>query len=141
MAFQTIDSITDDRGRLLSLVGDEDLREAIRYWSTDLGLTVDTVCSGARAAKLLRKVEYQALVTDRVIPPWPGLDSLPKLKRQYPDLRVIVLLRRGPVGVASLLRLVGADEVIEGPMRVSTLVSALRLEPKNERGSCPAAGR
>jgi DNA-binding response OmpR family regulator len=129
MGIQMIEAINSVRHKLLVLVGDEDLREAIRYWSTDVGLSVDAVGSGSHATRQLRKYEYRAFVTDRVIPPWPGLHSLPKLKRVFPHLRIIVLLRRGPIGTSSLLRLAGADEVIEGPMRRATLMSALLLEP------------
>jgi DNA-binding response OmpR family regulator len=119
-------SRTDDAlRRLLVLCADEELGEAAAYWGRALGFTVDTSSSGARAARLLRASRYWALLTDRCIPPWPGLGSIPRLKRRHPDIRIVVLLERGPIGVASVLRLVGADVVIEPPLRQTALLAAL----------------
>jgi DNA-binding response OmpR family regulator len=115
----------DTPGRLLVLCADEEVGESAAYWGRALGFTVDTSSSGAQAARLLRTSCYWAILTDRCIPPWPGLGSIPKLKRRYPDIRIVVLLERGPIGIASVLRLAGADVVIEPPWRQAALLAAL----------------
>jgi DNA-binding NarL/FixJ family response regulator len=90
---------------------------------------VDAASDGKQAANLLRKSAYRALVTDRFIPPWPGLDSIPKLKRRYPSVRIVVLLKSGPIGTAAVLRLAGADAVVEPPVRQASLMTALLPRP------------
>lgn len=125
MCFQTVDRGSDDLGKILVLFTDDDLRAAARYWTRALGFTVDAARDGAHAAKLLRASRYRALVTDRFIPPWPGLDSIPKLKRRYPHVRIVVLLERGPLDAAALLRVAGADVVVEPPLRRAALVAAI----------------
>jgi DNA-binding response OmpR family regulator len=125
MCFQMISRLGNEPYKLLALFADDDLRQAVSYWSTALGFTVDSARGGTEAARLLRNFDYRALVTDRFIPPWPGLDSIPKLKRRYPLVRIVVLLESGPVGIASLLRMAGADVVVEPPLRRAALVAAI----------------
>jgi DNA-binding response OmpR family regulator len=120
-----IDRMEQGSQRILMLIADDDLREIASYWSEALGWTVDVASHGGHATKMLRNVGYRALVTDRFIPPWPGLDSIPKLKRRYPRVRIVVLLNRGPIGTAAVLRLAGADAVIEPPVRQAALMDAV----------------
>ena len=103
---------TDGPKKIIVLVANHDLRDAASYWSEALGFAVDGARNGPQAAKLLQEGAYQALVTDRFVPPWPGLESIPKLKRRYPSMRLIVLLKRGPIGIGAMLRVAGADAVI-----------------------------
>jgi DNA-binding NtrC family response regulator len=110
--------------RALVLCADDDLRSSVRYWLEDLGLGVDITSKGAQAAALLRESNYAALVTDRFLPPWPGLGGIPRLKRRHPNIRIVVILTHGPVGAASLLRIAGADAVIELPICRTNLESA-----------------
>lgn len=74
---------------------------------------------------MLRKEKYNAFLTDRLLPPWPGLDTLPLLKRKHPNLRVIVVLQSAPAGMAAVLRLAGIDAVIEPPLRRAEVCSAV----------------
>ena len=129
MCSQMIDRIACGPQKIIMLLADDDLREATSYWSEALGWSVELARDGKHAARLLRMSEYRALVTDRFIPPWPGLDSIPKLKRRYPNVRIVVLLTRGPIGTAAVLRLAGADAVIEPPVRQAALMTALLPDP------------
>jgi DNA-binding response OmpR family regulator len=125
MCFQITSRLGNEPHKLLALFANDDLRQAVSYCSRALGFTVDTARSGNDAARLLRGSDYRVLVTDRFIPPWPGLDSIPRLKRRYPHVRIVVLLESGPVGIASLLRLAGADVVVEPPLRRAALLAAI----------------
>ena len=128
MCVQMIDA--DGPQKIIVLVANTDLREAASYWSEALGFAVDAARNGAHAAKLLQEGAYQALVTDRFVPPWPGLESIPKLKRRYPSMRLVVLLKRGPIGIGSMLRVAGADAAIEPPVRQADLMTALLPTPR-----------
>ena len=113
MCVQIINRLADGPKKIIVLVANQDLRDTASYWSEALGFAVDAARNGTHAAKLLQEGPYQALVTDRFVPPWPGLESIPKLKRRYPGMRLIILLKRGPIGTASMLRVAGADAVID----------------------------
>ena len=73
----------------------------------------------------MQRHDYRALVMDRFVPPWPGLGGIPRVKRRYPDVRIVVLLKPGPVGAASLLRIAGADAVVDPPLRQAALLGAI----------------
>jgi DNA-binding NarL/FixJ family response regulator len=91
-----------------------------------LPITIDSAQDGMHAAKLVRASTYWALLTDRLIPPWPGLSNIPKLKRRFPHLQVVVFLQHDSSEAAPLLRIAGADVVIEPPLRRAALVAATR---------------
>jgi DNA-binding response OmpR family regulator len=129
MCVQIINRLANGPQRIIILVANNDLRNTASYWSETLGFAVDTARNGAHAAKLLQEGAYKALVTDRFVPPWPGLESIPKLKRRYPSVRLVVLLKRGPIGIGSMLRVAGADAVIEPPVRQAALMTALLPTP------------
>ena len=130
MCVQIINRLADGAKKVIVLVANHDLRDAASYWIEDLGFAVDAAKNGAHAANLLQEGAYQALVTDRFVPPWPGLESIPKLKRRYPSMRLIVLLKRGPIGIGAMLRVAGADAVIEPPVRQAALMTALLPTPR-----------
>jgi DNA-binding NtrC family response regulator len=111
--------------RAMMLCVNADVGRAIEHWLREGGAEVDTPKDGKKAARMLRQDRYHAFVTDRFLPPWPGLDALPILKRKHPDLRIIVVLQNAPVGMASVLRLAGADAVIEPPLRRADVFAAL----------------
>ena len=132
MCVQIINRLADGPKKIIVLVANQDLRDAASYWSEALGFAVDAARTGTHAAELLQEGPYQALVTDRFVPPWPGLESIPKLKRRYPGMRLIILLKRGPIGTASMLRVAGADAVIELPIRQADLMTALLPAPRGK---------
>jgi DNA-binding response OmpR family regulator len=129
MCVQISNRLANGPQKIIVLVANHDLRDTASYWSEALGFAVDAARNGAHAAKLLQEGAYQALVTDRFVPPWPGLASIPRLKRLYPSTRLVVLLKRGPIGIGSMLRVAGADAVIEPPVRQAALMTALLPNP------------
>jgi DNA-binding response OmpR family regulator len=133
MCVPIINRLADDPKKLIVLVANHDLRESASYWSHDLGFAVEVARNGGHAAKLLQEGAYQAIITDRFVPPWPGLASIPRLKRLYPSTRLVVLLKRGPVGIGSMLRVAGADAVLEPPVRQAALMTALLPTPAGRR--------
>ena len=140
MCVQISNRLANGPQKIIVLVANHDLRDTASYWSEALGFAVDVARNGAHAAKLLQEGAYQALVTDRFVPPWPGLASIPRLKRLYPSTRLVVLLKRGPIGIGSMLRVAGADAVIEPPVRQAALMTAL-LPPPCPRFERPRCGR
>ena len=136
----THDEPNDPPVRALMLCVDTDVGRALAHWLRESGAEVDAPEDGKRAARMLRQQRYTVFVTDRFLPPWPGLDTLPLLKRKNPDLRVIVVLRSAPVGMAAVLRLAGIDAVIEPPLRRADICSAVtqpdaRSMPDAQRGT------
>ncbi len=119
--------LIDPPRRAMMLCVDADVGRAIEHWLRESGAEVDAPEDGKKATRMLRRDKYHAFVTDRFLPPWPGLESLPTLKRKHPDLRIVVVLQNSPLGMASVLRLAGADAVIELPLRRADVFAAVAL--------------
>lgn len=116
------------------LCQDPRIRDLIAVWSSDAGLDVDVVTTGARAYECLVKHhhERQSLVMDRVLTPWPRLLSISRLKQKVPGLRVIVVQGEGTDAVA-VAAAAGADAGISRPLQRADLFRVLDIEEKSAR--------
>jgi hypothetical protein len=78
---------------------------------------------GYHAARLLQNGS-RWLVTDRVLPPWPGLDSLPTLRSERPHLR-IAFVESGNIHDGILARVTGANVLLQRPLTRQAVKDAL----------------
>lgn len=110
------------------LCKDSPVRDITASWLGRIGLDVDAVDSGPAAIKCLSDYPHdrQTLITDRVFPPWPGLPSIPSLKKQMPGLRVIVVQNDGADAVA-IAEAAGADGGLTRPLQRVELFRLLDL--------------
>lgn len=96
------------------------------HWLRSVGMEVEIAKSGRRAKTLLEGGGKHVLVTDRVLPPWPGLPRLTVLKRSSVDLRIVAIDKGDPdsryVALAA-----GADAVISPPLRRDEVMRAFRV--------------
>ena len=109
------------------LCSDPDIRDILRFWLSGSGIPVAVANDGAGANTLLAEKERGGLIVDRFLPPWPGLDTIKALKRRHPALRVVVI-GGGNSDNARLAREVGADVLLERPLRRAGILRALNLE-------------
>ena len=72
---------------------DEHYPTTLAHWLRSAGVRVEIVESGRQAKQLLHTGERWVLVTDRVLPPWPGLSRLASLKRSHKLLRIVAIDR------------------------------------------------
>lgn len=103
--------------KVVVLCAEERLRQLLAYWLGSMPLDVTMVANGRVAADVLARHGGEAvLVTDRTLPPWPGLPPLPMLKQQNPLLRIVVIGggAGGPVQAPGL-SLSGADVTMTRP--------------------------
>ena len=68
----------------------------------------------------------QWLVTDRVLPPWPGLDNFLSLRTTHPKLR-IAFIENGNLDDRILARVTGASVLLPRPLSRKTVRDALTL--------------
>jgi len=93
------------------------------YWLRKLGVSAAAASSGYQARELLQEATARLLITDRALPPWPGLDTLVALKQEFSALKVAVLDDGVPESRA-LARSAGADIILARPLRKSNLIEA-----------------
>ena len=114
-------------GDIVILCAADELRDAIAYWLSSRPAKTVIADDGYHAAKVLQN-GCQWLVTDRVLPPWPGLDNFPTLRSTHPQLR-IAFIENGNLDDRILARVTGADVLLRRPLSRKTVSDALALTP------------
>jgi len=94
---------------------------------------VEIAESGRQANQLLHSGDRWVLVTDRVLPPWPGLPRLASLKRSHQLLR-IVAIDQGDADSRYVALVAGADAVVSPPLRRSVAMRAICVAEGSDRG-------
>ncbi|MCC7016508.1 MAG: response regulator [Rhodospirillales bacterium] len=109
---------------VILLCADTETRDVLRFWLDGAGVPVAVADDGISARALLAEKERGGLIVDRFLPPWPGLDPIKALKRRHPALRVVVI-GGGDSDNARLAREIGADTLLERPLRRAGVMRAL----------------
>lgn len=118
-----------DGSTVVVLCADEATRDVIGYWFTSLPVRTFVTSDGHEANRLLADATSRLLVTDRVLPPWPGLKTFIHLREDNPNLRIAFVDDGSPNG-ALLARVTGAKVVLSKPLMRQAVIDALpRLEP------------
>ena len=112
-------------GDVVILCAEEEVRDAIAYWLSSQPAKTVVAEDGYHAAKILQN-GCRWLVTDRVLPPWPGLDNFLGLRSTYPQLR-IAFVENGNLDDRILARVTGASALLRRPLSRKTVSDALAL--------------
>jgi CheY-like chemotaxis protein len=111
------------------LCAEEAVRDVIAYWFSVLPVRTHVAADGYEANRLLKDLACRLLVTDRALPPWPGLDTFRQLRAANPQLH-IAYVDNGSADGAILARLTGATTVLAKPLTREAVIEALpRAEP------------
>jgi DNA-binding response OmpR family regulator len=116
-------SISERDGAIVVLCAEEVVRASIAYWSASFLAPTVVAEDGYHANRILKEEACLLLVTDRILPPWPGLDTFMQLRERHPRLRIVFVegARRDDVGLA---RLIGATDVLPRPLKRQSLIDA-----------------
>jgi len=95
----------------------------VAHWLTLNGMDVVVAGDGYQAARALKRGSAW-LITDRVLPPWPGLDPFLDLRTRYPNLS-IVFVEGANVHDTILARVTGANATLSRPLTRQAVVDAL----------------
>ena len=122
-----------NRGIRVLVAEDEQLAAlVIEDALTELGFTVLLASDGRAALDLAARDGFDVLVTDLSMPHLGGLDLIPRLRAQRPDLPVVVMTGYLPPGSTERLsrQASGPLAVLHKPFAMSQLVEALaRVAP------------
>jgi DNA-binding response OmpR family regulator len=112
-----------DAGAIVILCAQEHVRDVIAYWLSREPARVLVAEDGYQAAKAVDG-GCNWLVTDRVLPPWPGLDTFTTLRYRHPKLRIAYVENNDPQeGI--LARATGANVLLRQPLDRRTVSKAL----------------
>ena len=108
---------------VLILCADETAREALASGLRSSHGATDVAVTGDDASERLRSGAFRLLVTDRLLPPWPGLDAFVRLKQRLSGLR-IAFIDDGVPDTQALARAAGADVILPRPLRRASVLQA-----------------
>ena len=123
------DSATDKRRRTVLLVDDDAklLRGLERSFSEE-DYDLLTAVSAAEANVLLSKHHVDLVLSDNLMPGVLGTDFLANVRKQYPDIKLMILSGYIPEAAANrALDEIGVLRVLNKPARASVVASAIRL--------------
>jgi DNA-binding response OmpR family regulator len=106
------------------LCGEEEVRDVLAYWFASMPAHTIVADDGHHANKILRERHCRLLVTDRVLPPWPGLDTLRTLRSHNPRLRV-AYVDNGNIQDRILAGIIGATDYLTRPLTRKSAIEAL----------------
>lgn len=106
------------------LCAEESARDVIGYWLTTLPARVVVAADGSSANRHLYNRHCRLLVTDRALPPWPGLNTFLELRSHNPGLR-IAFIDNGSLDSWILARVTGATHLLPRPLSRKDLISVL----------------
>ena len=109
------------KSRLLVVDDDESLRWVTKVQMEQSGYTVDAAADGPQALALLQQNGADLVITDLMMPGMSGLDLLKEIRREYPDLAVIVVTAFGTVETAVEAMKAGAYDYITKPVNIDEL--------------------
>ena len=90
------------------------------------GYTVWEASDGKQAVNLFRENPTDLLITDLIMPDQEGVETITKLRREYPKLKTMAI--SGAVGGRYLrvAELLGADSILQKPFTPQVLLEAVR---------------
>ncbi len=85
------------------------------------GFSVTTVCSGEGAVEIVKKIDFDVIVLDVLMPEVSGIDALAQIKKEKPLIPVIMLTGEATVENAILGMKMGAFDFLMKPADTDSL--------------------
>lgn len=118
-----------DRPRLVKhvIVLDDDLqvREYLSEVIEEMGFRASGCGRAAEAISLLHSDQVDLLITDLVMPEQEGIETILRVKRLFPNLRILAISGFGGGNYLKMARALGADATLEKPIDAQALKSKI----------------
>ena len=118
--------------RILVAEDDATILEGIRSFLTEKNYLVDAVEDGAAALDAVRRRQPDLVILDLGLPKISGESVCQEIKKQFPDLPVIILTAKNQTSdIVSGFKL-GADDYISKPFELDELMARIGVRLKTE---------
>ncbi len=118
--------------RILIIDDEENIREVLSGILEDEGYDVSTAEDGLKGLEKIRGGNFELVILDVWLPGKGGLEVLQDIKKEYPELEVIIISGHGNIDMAVKALKLGAFDFLEKPLsleKITTLVrNALAIE-------------
>ncbi len=119
-------TVAADLTRLLIIDDEPSIRESLETLLTLEGFDVTLAIDGPSGLEALSRAEYDLLLLDLSLPGESGIDLLPRITAQHPQLPVIMITAFGTVGnVVDAIR-AGAENFVQKPWDNEKLLADIR---------------
>jgi CheY-like chemotaxis protein len=116
--------------RILVIDDNPDMRDAIRAILEGAGYAVDLASDGALGLVLQRARPADLVITDMFMPNQDGLETIARLRSEFPRAKVIAMSRGADVvkgqDYLSVVGAIGAHRLLAKPIDPVELVDAVR---------------
>jgi len=112
--------------KIVVIDDEEDIRQVVSIVLSDAGYEVATAPDGETGMAVCREFSPQIVLTDIRMPGMDGLQVLEALKKNHPDIQVIVLTAFGEMGLATRALELDASDYITKPVSDESLFIALK---------------
>jgi CheY-like chemotaxis protein len=112
-------------GRVLVVDDDDEMRTVLRRMLESDGYDVTEQSRATHVVEALRQMSFDLVILDKEMPGLTGLDLLPVLRREFPQLPVVFVTAFGGRQVASTALRLGATSYLEKPFRLAHLRDAI----------------
>ncbi|MBI5250359.1 MAG: sigma-54-dependent Fis family transcriptional regulator [Desulfomonile tiedjei] len=122
------------KGKLLILDDEEDmLRLLKRSLSTDLDCEISTASDAYQALALLQETRFDVALADIRMPGMDGMEFLTRIKKDYPELSVVMMTAYGSIDLAVQAIKHGAYDFITKPFEHDKLTHLLEKALERSR--------
>ena len=115
---------TGKKAKILIVDDEKDTREIFKR-HLESEYTIDTADSALAAIKKLEQNSYHIIFSDLVMPGEDGLSLLKKIKKNWPEIAVMVISGKASIEMAVEAMKLGADEFIEKPVEDLDLLKVM----------------
>ena len=103
---------------------DPDIGKILGFFLKRLGYDVEVLRDGESALAAVNRSPPDIVFTDYMMPGLSGLETVEAIKRDHPDLRVVVITALEGADLAAQFAKVGADAFVEKPFSYDTIQEA-----------------
>jgi DNA-binding NtrC family response regulator len=89
------------------------------------GVNVDTAASGEEAMVKVKNKSFDAIILDVIMPGMGGIETLKRIRKENPEVQIIMLTGRGTINKAVDAMKEGAIDFLEKPADINTLVDKI----------------
>jgi CheY-like chemotaxis protein len=125
---ELIGTAEERMARILVIDDDKATRELIQRILAKAGHEVSLAGNGREGLERLIEVRPAIVITDVFMPDKDGVETIIALKKAHPGIKIIAMSGGGRVGNLDFLQLaerVGADKVLQKPIRMAALLEGV----------------
>ncbi|MCL7488590.1 MAG: response regulator [Desulfobulbaceae bacterium] len=115
--------------RVLIIDDDEQIRVLLQQMMQWAGFEVLVAENGKVAMQMQSRQPADLVITDLIMPEQEGLETISRLKKEYPGIKIIAISGGGRIGPEAYLPAaleLGADKVFSKPFDVQEVVATVK---------------